>query len=55
MATDSFTGANITCFAPQFVPMCSGNGDVALPYGTAAYVGLGFTVFAVLVLVELFG
>ena len=55
IATNSFTGENITCYAPQFVPTCNGNGDVSLPYGTAAYIGLGFTVFATLVVVELFG
>lgn len=34
---------------------CAGNGDVMLPFGSGPYVGLGFSVFAFLVLVELFG
>lgn len=55
VAVDSFTGANITCYAPQFVPMCDGNGEVQLPFGNAAYVGLGFVVFITLCVVELFG
>ena len=37
------------------IPDCNGNGDVELPFGSAEYVGLGFSVFATLVLVELFG
>jgi uric acid-xanthine permease len=39
----------------QIVPNCNGNGDVELPFGSAEYVGLGFSVFVTLVLVELFG
>ncbi|CAM9667929.1 unnamed protein product [Pylaiella littoralis] len=34
---------------------CSGNGDVVLPFGSAVYVGLGFSVFSMLVLLEIFG
>eukprot|EP00892_Ulva_mutabilis_P007205 jgi/Ulvmu1/4857/UM020_0143.1 len=44
-----------SCFGPQIVPDCNGNGEVELPYGSAEYMGLGFSVFATLVLVELFG
>ena len=55
VAVDAFTGANLTCFAPAFVPLCDGNGEVKLPYGNAAYVGLGFVVFCTLLVVELFG
>lgn len=44
-----------TCYSPQIVPACSGNGDVQLPFGTAVYVGLGALVFAMLVFLELFG
>lgn len=44
-----------SCFAPQIVPNCNNNGDVELPYGSPEYVGLGFSVFATLVIVELFG
>lgn len=35
--------------------MCSGNGNVALPFGSGPYVGLGFSVFVMLVIIELFG
>jgi len=44
-----------TCYSPQIVPACSGNGDVQLPFGTAVYVGLRALVFAMLVFLELFG
>lgn len=62
--TNQTTGASQTflnatgpasCYAPQIVPLCNTNGDVRLPYGTAAYVGLGAIVFGVLVIIELFG
>ncbi|KAK9817183.1 hypothetical protein WJX72_010737 [[Myrmecia] bisecta] len=36
-------------------PLCTGNGDVLLPFGNAAYLGLGFTVMAVIIVIELFG
>jgi hypothetical protein len=49
------TGQAGTCYAPQVVPQCGGNGNVYLPFGTAAYVGLGATVFFMLVIIELFG
>jgi uric acid-xanthine permease len=39
----------------QVVPTCDGNGDVMLPFGSSQYVGLGFSVFATLVVIELFG
>ena len=42
-------------FPLQTVPTCDGNGDGMLPYGSSQYVGLGFNVFATLVIVELFG
>jgi hypothetical protein len=44
-----------TCYAPAIVPLCSGNGEVQLLFGSAAYVGLGALVFAMLVFIELFG
>lgn len=34
---------------------CSNNGDVKLPYGHGVYVGLGFSVFSFIVILELFG
>lgn len=49
------TGGPGICYAPQIVPLCNGNGKVELPFGTAAYVGLGAVVFGVLVVIELFG
>ena len=52
---DSTTGQPATCYAAQIVPSCGGNGDVLLPFGTAAYVGLGATVFFMLIIIELFG
>ena len=33
--------------------ICSGNGEVALPYGSAEYIGLGFSVLCFLVVIEL--
>ena len=44
-----------TCFGASEVPLCDGNGDVRLPFGSPEYVGLGTSVFATLILVELFG
>ena len=35
--------------------MCGDNGEVFLPFGAAEYVGLGFSVFAFLVITEMFG
>ncbi|KAL7540654.1 hypothetical protein ACHAXR_012734 [Thalassiosira sp. AJA248-18] len=35
--------------------ICTGNGKVALPYGSAEYIGLGFSVLCFLVVIELFG
>ncbi|KAH9304470.1 hypothetical protein KI387_008874 [Taxus chinensis] len=35
--------------------LCTGNGDVELPFGHRYYVGLGFVVFCAVVLVEMFG
>jgi len=34
---------------------CTGNGKVVLPYGSTEYIGLGFSVLAFLVVIELFG
>ena len=42
IATNSFTGENITCYAPQFVPTCSGNGVVNK---VTAHVGDGVDYF----------
>mmetsp|Transcript_12606 Transcript_12606/g.17891 ORF Transcript_12606/g.17891 Transcript_12606/m.17891 type:complete len:94 (-) Transcript_12606:47-328(-) len=36
-------------------PTCTGNGDVMLGYGSAEYIGLGFSVMIFLVFIELFG
>ncbi|KAL3791436.1 hypothetical protein HJC23_011492 [Cyclotella cryptica] len=35
--------------------VCTGNGKVQLPYGSAEYIGLGFSVLCFLVVIELFG
>lgn len=35
--------------------MCDGNGDVIKPFGSPEYIGLGFSVVLMLILVELFG
>ncbi|KAL6771374.1 XUV1 [Auxenochlorella protothecoides x Auxenochlorella symbiontica] len=43
-----------TCYTNVPI-MCSGNGDVMLPFGSGPYVGLGFSVFVMLVIIELFG
>jgi len=40
---------------PQFVPMCSGNGNVQLPFGSPQYLGIGALVLLVWVFVEIFG
>lgn len=43
-------------FTPEIYPVtCQGNGDVKLPFGSPEYVGLGFSVFAMLIVIELFG
>lgn len=34
---------------------CGNNGEVFLPFGSAEYVGLGFSVFGMLVVIEMFG
>jgi len=36
-------------------PTCTGNGNVQLGYGSAEYIGLGFSVMVFLVVIELFG
>lgn len=34
---------------------CGSNGQVALPFGSPEYLGLGFSVFFMLILIEIFG
>ncbi|CAM9697695.1 unnamed protein product [Ectocarpus fasciculatus] len=46
----AFCGDNFASGIP-----CGGNGEVVLPFGSAVYVGLGFSVFAMLVFLEVFG
>jgi len=36
-------------------PLCSTSAQVELPYGSTEYIGLGFSVLAFLVVIELFG
>jgi len=44
------------CYAAPFVPKCTpGNGDVALNFGSGAYLGLGLATAGFMVIVELFG
>lgn len=53
--TSSYQNAT-SCYTPKVFPVkCSGNGDVLLPFGSPEYVGLGFSVFAMLIIIELFG
>lgn len=47
-----FCGDNVSSADP---PLCGGNGEVLLPFGSAEYVGLGFSVFVMLVMLEVFG
>lgn len=43
-------------YGPKIFPVgCGGNGDVLLPFGSPEYVGLGFSVFSMLIIIELFG
>ncbi|CAM9171480.1 unnamed protein product [Ascophyllum nodosum] len=48
----AFCGDNVLSDEP---PLCSGNGDVLLPFGSVEYVGLGFSVFSMLVILEVLG
>ena len=46
---------NGTCYAPAVIPDCGTEGHVQLPFGAPEYVGLGFLVFVLLVIIEIFG
>lgn len=52
-----YWGGGSTCASQVLTSktLCTGNGDVELPFGHRYYVGLGFVVFSTLVLVEMFG
>jgi len=52
-ANGSFVTAS--CYNADIKPMCSNNGDVKLPYGSAPYIGMGLMVFFLIILFELFG
>jgi len=41
--------------ALQNMAWCGGNGEVVLEYGSPEYIGLGFSCFAILIVIELFG
>jgi hypothetical protein len=43
------------CYNAVSPPLCTNNGDVRLPFGSGPYVGMGFMVFSLIILVELFG
>ena len=47
-------GGGITC-AQGPEPLCEGNGDVRLPFGSISYLGLGAVCFLVLLIIEIFG
>ena len=42
-------------YGAQIIPMCSGNGDVQLPFGSPQYLAIGALVLLVWVFVEIFG
>jgi len=53
-----YWGGGVVCAETMCSPIqfnCSGNGEVILPYGASQYIGLGFSVACMLVVVELFG
>ena len=51
-----FWGGGVGCSAnPIPENLCPGNGDVKLAYGSGPYIGLGFSVFFIFLLVEVFG
>jgi uracil-xanthine permease len=51
-----FWGGGVGCSRnPVEGNNCPGNGEVFLPYGSAPYIGMGFSVFVIFMLVEIFG
>ena len=51
-----FWGGGVGCSGnPSADNPCPGNGEVQLGYGSGPYVGLGFAVFLIFLLVEVFG
>ncbi|KAG7342927.1 uracil-xanthine permease [Nitzschia inconspicua] len=51
-----FWGGGVGCSAvPSPENLCLGNGEVQLGYGSAPYIGLGFSVFFIFLVVEIFG
>lgn len=51
-----FWGGGVGCSGnPSATNPCLGNGDVKLGYGSGPYIGLGFSVFLIFLLVEIFG
>lgn len=48
-------GGGAYCAENYETIQCTGNGDVILYYGSPQYVGLGFLVFVVIILLEIFG
>lgn len=47
-------GGGYNC-AEGYEALCSGNGSVALPFGSISYLGLGSVCFLVLLAIEIFG
>lgn len=51
-----FWGGGAGCAgSPSATNLCPGNGEVMLGYGSAPYIGLGFSVFLIFLLIEIFG
>ena len=53
LAYSQYWGGGVACHDIGFP--CPGNGDVALPFGSAPYVGLGLIVYSLLLFMEVFG
>jgi xanthine/uracil permease len=51
-----FWGGGVGCSRnPSADNPCLGNGDVQLGYGSGPYIGMGFAVFLIFLVVEIFG
>ena len=48
-------GGGANCYPPHEGGVCTGNGNVLLPFGNAEYIGLGFFVFSCIIVFEIFG
>lgn len=50
-----FCACSLALLLPSTRLRAANNGDVKLPFGSAAYIGLGFAVFSMILVLELFG